>query len=76
MADDDFQHLLNARAALVRKRLAWAQVIATPGEIAEGAISGIIEVQQAIDVIDCALEELEEEELEKELEEAEEEADE
>jgi uncharacterized protein Yka (UPF0111/DUF47 family) len=76
MADNDLQHLMNARAALVSKRLSWAQTIATPGEIAEGAIKAIIEVQQAIEVIDIAIEELEEAELEEELEEAEEEGDE
>lgn len=74
MADNDLQHLMNARAALVSKRLSWVQTIATPGEIAEGAIKAIIEVQQAIEVI--AIEELEEAELEEELEEAEEEGDE
>jgi hypothetical protein len=34
------------------------QTIAAPGEISQGAISAIIEVQQAIDVIDRAIEEL------------------
>jgi len=70
MADDDLQHLMNARAVLVNKRLTWAQTIAAPGEI-ENAIRAIIEVQQAIEVIDIAIEELEEAELEEELEEAE-----
>ena len=59
MVDDDIETLMNARAALAKKRLSWAQTIATPGEIPEGAISAIIEVQQAIDVIDRAIEELE-----------------
>ena len=60
MIDDDIETLMNARAALAKKRLSWAQTIATPGEIPEGAISAIKEVQQAIDVIDRAIEELEE----------------
>lgn len=73
MADDDLQHLMNARAALVGKRLAWAQAIAVPagGSIPEEAVRAIVEVQQAIEVIDIAIEELEEAELEEELEEAE-----
>lgn len=76
MAEDHLEDLENARAALVNKRLSWAQTIATPGEIAEGAISGLIEVQHAIEVIDIAIEELEEAELQKELEDAEGEAEE
>jgi hypothetical protein len=60
MTDDPRQDLEKARAALVAKRLTWVKTIATPGEIPGGAISAIIEVQQAIDVIDHAMEELEE----------------
>ena len=60
MADDDIEILIIARAALAKKRLTWAQTIATPGEIPEAAIRAIIEVQHAIDVIDRAIEELEE----------------
>jgi hypothetical protein len=56
---DDLRDLKKARAALVAKRLTWAKTIAAPGEIPGGAISAIIEVQQAIDVIDSAMEELE-----------------
>lgn len=68
MADDDFQHLMNARTALTKRRLALAQAIAAPGEtIPESAIQAIIEVQQAMEVIDIAIEEME---LEDELEEA------
>ena len=59
MADDSLQDFKKARAALVAKRLTWAKTIAAPGEIPGGAISAIIEVQQAIDVIDQAIEELE-----------------
>jgi hypothetical protein len=64
MADDPLQDLEKARAALVAKRLAWAKTIAAPGEISQGAISTIVEVQQAIEVIDRAIEELEETEEE------------
>ena len=72
MADDDLETLMSARAALAKRRLSWAQTIATAGDIPEGAIKAIIDVQQAIEVIDLAIEELEEANLEKELEEAEE----
>ena len=65
MADDDLKTLMTARAVLARKRLTWAQTIASPGEISEGAIRAIIEVQQAIDVIDRAIDELEEAEEEE-----------
>jgi hypothetical protein len=60
MANDPRKDLEKARAALVAKRLTWTKTIAAPGEIPGGAISAIIEVQQAIDVIDHAMEELEE----------------
>ena len=63
---DDLQNLMNARAALAKKRLSWAQTIGTGGEIPESAVEGLIAIQQAIDVIDRAMEELEEaEELEE-----------
>ena len=67
MADDDFQQLMNAREALVHKRLTLAHTIAAPGDIPENAIEGIVEVQRAIEVIDVAIEELEQTELDKEL---------
>lgn len=69
MSDDDLKQLMNAREALVQKRLTWAQTIAAPGDISENAIRSIVEVQRAIEVIDFAIEELEQEELDKELEE-------
>lgn len=75
MADDDLQDLTNARRVLTDMRRNWAKAIAAGykrGE-AETAIKSIIEVQQAIEVIDSAFEELEEAE---ELAEAEEEDDE
>jgi hypothetical protein len=78
MADDDLQDLTKARKVLIEMRHNWAKAIAAGykrGET-EAAIKGIIEVQQAIEVIDIAIEELEEAELEEELEEAEEEGDE
>jgi hypothetical protein len=69
MANDPRKDLEKARAALVAKRLTWTKTIAAPGEIPGGAISAIIEVQQAIDVIDHAMEELEEaDELEEDEE--------
>ena len=69
MADDDFQQLMNAREALVHKRLTLAQTIAAPGDIPENAIRGIVDVQQAIEVIDVAIEELAQAELDKEMDE-------
>ena len=65
MADDDIQHLMNAREALVARRLTLAQTIATPGDVPENAIGGLVEVQRAIEVIDVAIEELEQEELDE-----------
>ena len=71
MADDDIQHLMNAREALVTRRLTLAQTIAAPGDISENAIRGLVEVQRAIEVVDVVIEELEQEELDKELDETE-----
>jgi hypothetical protein len=71
MADDDIQHLMNAREALVTRRLALAQTIAAPGDISENAIRDLLDVQRAIEVVDVAIEELEQEELDKELDETE-----
>jgi hypothetical protein len=71
MADDDIQHLMNAREALVTRRLTLAQTIAVPGDVSENAIRGLVEVQRAIEVVDVAIEELEQEELDKELDETE-----
>jgi hypothetical protein len=75
MADDDLETLITARAALAKKRLGWAHTIGAAGEIPEAAIKAINEVQQAIEVIDIAIEELEEAKLEDEMEETEEDAD-
>ena len=73
MADDDLQDdLTNARRVLTEMRHNWVKAIAAGykrGET-EAAIKGLIEVQQAIEVIDVAIVELEEAELEA-LEEAE-----
>jgi hypothetical protein len=65
MADDDIQHLMNAREALVTRRLTLAQTIAVPGDVSENAIRGLVEVQRAIEVVDVAIEELEQEELDE-----------
>jgi hypothetical protein len=69
MSDDDIQHLMNAREALVAKRLSCAQTIAAPGDISESAVRSLVDIQRAIEVVDVALEELEQAELDKELEE-------
>lgn len=71
MSDEDLKHLMNAREALVQKRLTWAQTIGSPGDISDNAIRSIVEVQRAIEVIDFAIEELEQAELDEELEEEE-----
>ena len=72
MADDDLQDdLTNARKVLIEMLHNWVKAIAAGykrGET-EAAIKGLIEVQQAIEVIDIAVEELAEAELEEELEE-------
>ena len=67
MADDNLETLMNARAALARKRLTLAQTIATEESIPDAAIKGLIELQQAVEVIDLAIDELEEAELEDAL---------
>jgi hypothetical protein len=69
MADDHLQELEKARAALVKKRRTLVQTIANSSDIPDGAIQALIEVQQAIEVIDLAVEELADAELEEELEE-------
>ncbi|WJR77431.1 hypothetical protein [Bradyrhizobium sp. NP1] len=71
MADDDHDNLTKARKVLIELRYNWAEVIAAGykrGET-ETAIKGLIEVQQAIEVIDGALEELEEADDEEDEEE-------
>lgn len=62
MADNDLEVFMNARTVLIEQRLKWATSIAAgykPGET-EAAIKGLLEVQQAIDVIDDATMEIEE----------------
>jgi Ni,Fe-hydrogenase III large subunit len=67
---DDFETLMKARVALARKRFAFAQTIAASGDVADGAMKALVEVQHAIDVIDRAIEEQEDaDELEAEEEE-------
>jgi hypothetical protein len=61
MADNELEILTNARAVLLEVRRDYAKAIAAGykrGET-ETAIKSIIEVQQALDVIDHAAEELE-----------------
>ncbi|SHN85172.1 hypothetical protein [Bradyrhizobium erythrophlei] len=71
MSDEDLKHLMNAREALVHKRLTWAQAIAS-SDAPDNAIRSIVEVQRAIEVVDFAIEELEQAELDEELAEDEE----
>lgn len=73
MSEEDLKHLMNAREALIQKRLTWAQTIAAPGEISDTAVRSIVDVQRAIEVIDFAIEELEQTELDEELEDTDEE---
>jgi hypothetical protein len=72
MSEEDLKHLMNAREVLVQKRLTWAQTIAAPGDVSDNAIRSIVDVQRAIEVIDFAIEELEQMELDEELEETDE----
>ena len=67
MTDHDLEVLTDARKGLVTKRLALAKTIATPGDIPDSAIEGLIQVQQAIEIIDIALEEAQDAELEDDL---------
>jgi hypothetical protein len=67
MANDDLHDLMNARKVLTETRLNWAKAIAEGykrGET-ETVLKSLIDIQQAIEVIDIAIEELEEEELEE-----------
>ena len=71
MAGDDYEDLTNARKVLIEMRQSWAKAIAAGyrrGET-ESAIKDITDVQQAIDVIDRAIDELEEAEEEEDDEE-------
>jgi hypothetical protein len=67
MVDEELQHLMNAREALVHKRLTLAQAIASTEDIPENTVRALVDVQRAIEVVDVALEELEQAELDKEL---------
>ncbi len=60
MADDYLEVLTDARKALVGMRHDFAKAIAagSKSEDAESAVERIAEVQQAIEVIDIAIEEL------------------
>ena len=59
MADHDPQDLTNARKVLVEMRYKLIKAIAA-GKDAEDAVKGIIDVQQAIDVVDHAIDEFDE----------------
>jgi chitinase len=71
MAEDHMEDMTNARKVLIEMRHNWAKTIAAGykrGE-SEAAVKSLIEVQEAIDVIDFAIAELEEaEELDDEEE--------
>ncbi len=68
MAETDIEVLMNARTVLVEMRQNWIKTIAAGYKLGEteAAIKGLIEIQQAIDVVDDAAQE---QELEEELEE-------
>ena len=59
MADHDPHELANARKVLIEMRYNLARTIAA-GKDTESAIKGLIEVQQALDVIDHAIDEFDE----------------
>jgi hypothetical protein len=65
---NDLDDLTNARRILTEVRLNWAKDLAAGykrGET-ETTLKSLIEIQQAIEVIDTAMNELEEAELEEE----------
>ena len=64
MADEHVHELEKARSALVKIRLDWAKAIAAGykrGET-ENAVKAITEVQQAIEAVDRAIDEMRDEE--------------
>jgi hypothetical protein len=68
MADQHVDELEKARSALVKMRLDWAKALSAGykrGET-ENAVKAITEVQQAIEAVDRAIEELRYEEDEDE----------
>ena len=60
MTDDDLQDLMNARAALIKERRNRTKTIANPGAITNEAMANFINVQEAIEAVDRAIDELEE----------------
>lgn len=71
MVHDELQELISARKVLTDARQSWAKSIAAGykrGET-ETTAKTLIEIQQAIEVIDIAIDELEEAELEEALDE-------
>jgi hypothetical protein len=68
MTDHDPHDLTNARKVLVEMRHNWVKAIAS-GKDTENAIKAIIEVQQAIDVIDHAIDEFDDTDEEEDDEE-------
>jgi hypothetical protein len=67
MADDNLQDLMTARSALVHERRNRAKTIANSGSITNEAMANFVNVQETIEAIDRAIEELEGAELEEEL---------
>ncbi|MGH6778040.1 MAG: hypothetical protein ACRECL_08540 [Bradyrhizobium sp.] len=63
--DDNLQYLTNARRVLVEIRYNWIKAIAAGYESGktQEAIKGLIDVQQAIEVVDSTADELEEADL-------------
>jgi hypothetical protein len=59
MTDDDLQDLTSARNALIRERSTRVKTLTAPGVITNEALDALIKVQQAIDVIDRAIGQLE-----------------
>ena len=64
---DDLNQLKKAREALIRERRnRAATIVSTSGSIGDAALDALIKVQEAIEVIDLAIEELRYEEDEDE----------
>jgi predicted metal-dependent peptidase len=65
---DDLNQLKKAREALIRERRnRAATIVSTSGSIGDAALDALIKVQEAIEVIDLAIEDLryEEEDLDE-----------
>jgi hypothetical protein len=66
MADDDIENLKKARSALVEARRSAARTLANPNSKSGSDARNFTEIQEGIEAIDRAIEELQDEEDEDE----------